>query len=69
MRREGIFIGKEEVREVCNGGMVKGLWWVDEECIVEVSGEDIDKGCCYVVGGEVGSKYPGRMWVILEARW
>ncbi len=45
MRREGIFKGKEEAHKVCNGGLVKELWWVDREGNVEVAWEGINESC------------------------
>ncbi len=51
---------KEEAREVGKGGMVKGLWWVDGEGIVEMSWEGVDESCHEVVGQEVGFEIPGK---------
>ncbi len=53
MRRNVVFMGKEKLREVGDGGVVVWIWWVDGECIVEVSREGVDEGCCEVLWGEV----------------
>ncbi len=45
MRRDGIVVGKEELHEIGDGGLVEGKWWVDGEGVVEVAWEGIDGGC------------------------
>ncbi len=58
----GWYLGvkKEETCEVCKGGMVKGLWWVDGEGIAKMTWEGVDESCCEIVGKEVGFIIPGE---------
>ncbi len=56
MRRELVFVGKDELCEVGNGGIVVCMWMVDGEGIAEVFREGIDEDCGKVVWGKVGFK-------------
>ncbi len=69
MRRELVFVGKDELCEVGNGGIVVCMWMVDGEGIAEVFREGIDEDCGKVVWGKVGFKISRKDVGILESLW